>query len=462
MNSLWYHFTGLVLYCLALSPVALFQYGTIRRLTGAPFRKEQLAQCVLLMLCSWCCNRLVMLYLNGWNVAFAILWYAVILLAVFRVKGWGFAIALLKLMLMLLCLELGCALLVMLAGQLGLDTEMFIVAELAHMHDPHRLLGAGLINALAAMLIWLAVLVWQHLFYLHRTAPPTLRKRRWHIAFSILRLTVIVGAAVSLLAMPHYLFGAKSLKDLLLPNQNGYILLAASVTALVAVALSYLFQDINYLVQSQRLNTLEQQQNISRGLMQNLRFFRHNTINMLYGLEGALLSDDREKIETYFAEIKEKCALINNENILALERVTNPPINALLLRAIDRARVLNLPINLYVQENISLSHTIGDADLCQLVGVLLDNALEAANEAAERYVLLELRNVDGALELIVSNTYSGTITTEQLSRGGTSTKEGHAGQGLLSCYSILSRTKNACLNFWVSGQYVRAQLLLHR
>lgn len=462
MDGFWYHMIGLVLYCLFLLPVAFPQYGTIRRLAGKPFDRQELVQCVLLLGCSWCCNRLVILYLNGWNVVFAILWYALALLVVFRIRGWNFALTLLKLILMLVCLELLCALMVMLAEKLGLDAQLLVVATLADMHDLRKLLGSGIINLLAAVLLWLGVVLWQHLFYLHRTAPPTLRRRRWHITLSITRLTLIISAAISILAMPHYLLGAASLKEMLLPNQKGYILLALSVALLVAVALSYLAQDINYLVQSQRLNTLEQQQSISRGLLQNLRFFRHNTINMLYGLEGALLSDDREKIATYFSEIQEKCALINNENISALERVTNPSLNALILHAIDRARVMNLPINLYVQEQVTFPPTFGDADLCQLVGVLLDNALEAADAARERYVIIELRNVDAALELIISNTYTGTVTTEQLSRGGISTKEGHTGQGLTSCHHILSRKRNAHLNFWVTGQYVRAQLLLHR
>lgn len=462
MDDLWYCVSGLGLFCLFLLPVAFFQYGTIRRVTGSPFKPRQLAACVLLMVLSWISNRFVILYLNGWNVAVAILWYAIILLFVFRIKGWSFFVNWLKTVLLLVCMELLCALLVMAAEALGLDPTLLLVTTVEDMHDLRRLLGLGILNLLAAVAIWLAVIVWQYLFYLHRTAPPTLRKRRWHIAFSVARLTLIVTAAISILAMPHYLFGINSLSELLLPHQEGYILLAASVALLLAVALSYLFQDINYLVQSQRLNTLEQQHQISRSLMQNLRFFRHNTINMLYGLEGALLSDDRERISTYFAEIKEKCALINNENISALERITNPSINALVLHAIDRARVLNLPLNLYVQQGTTFSHALGDADLCQLMGVLLDNALEAAHPARERHVLIELRNVDDALELIVSNTYDGTVDPERLSRGGTSTKEGHAGQGLKSCYHILSRHKNVCLNFWVTGQYVRAQLLLHR
>jgi two-component system sensor histidine kinase AgrC len=185
-------------------------------------------------------------------------------------------------------------------------------------------------------------------------------------------------------------------------------------------------------------------------------------VNMLYGLEGELISGDREKVTAYYNQMREKCALVNNENISALERVTNPSVSAVLLRAVDRARQLSLPINLYVQEQTLFPRTLSEADLCQVLGVLLDNAIEAANGAEERFVSVELRNVDSSLEIIVKNTYAGEVSPQALTAGGASTKEGHEGQGLKSCYHILSRRKGAFLNFWVSGQYVQAQLLLGR
>jgi hypothetical protein len=70
--------------------------------------------------------------------------------------------------------------------------------------------------------------------------------------------------------------------------------------------------------------------------------------------------------------------------------------------------------------------------------------------------------VGDALEIIIRNTYAGEIGPESLTAGGSSTKEGHEGQGLRSCYHILGRRRGAFLNFWVSGQYVQAQLLLER
>ena len=205
---------------------------------------------------------------------------------------------------------------------------------------------------------------------------------------------------------------------------------------------------------------LEKQQAISHSLLKNLRYFRHNMINMLYGLEGVILKGDTTELRAYYQDMAHRCALVNNENILALERVNDPAVSAVLLRAVDRAREKEMPFFLYVQQGIGAARGLKSSDTCQILGVLLDNALEAADQSAEPSVRVEMRTVDGMLEILVCNTYAGRVDPALLSQGGHSTKEGHMGQGLASCYDILSRKKGAFLNFDVSGQYVRAQLLI--
>ena len=84
-----------------------------------------------------------------------------------------------------------------------------------------------------------------------------------------------------------------------------------------------------------RLNTLyEYQRNAYEAVLGNQRRFRHNILNMLYGFEGTILSDDTGEIRRYYEQLIEKCALVNNDNVLALRRVTQPALKGLLLRCL--------------------------------------------------------------------------------------------------------------------------------
>lgn len=460
--TLWNHILGLFWFSLFMLPVAFLLYMITHRVVGEPHVPARVFPYVALTIISWCANRLITLYANGWNILSAALWYLIILHFVFDQRGWMMLLNLLKLMVLLVVLELICALIVAILTALEVNPDLLLVITLEDMFEVRKLMSTGMVNLIGALPILLAILLWEQWNARRKKLPDAVCKRQWLYTTALLRLALLVIAALSVFAMPHFLLGTESFRLFLMPKSKQYILLIASVGLLLAVALSYIVQDIRYILQLQRLNTLEQQQAISRSLVANLRYFRHNMVNMLYGLEGVLISGDRERVTAYYNEMREKCALVNNENIAALERITNPSVSAVLLRAVDRAREMSLPVNLYVQEGVVFPHILSDTDLCQVLGVLTDNAIEAAHQAAERHVSVELRNVDDALEIIVRNTYAGEISPECLNLGGASTKEGHEGQGLKSCYHILGRKKGAFLNFWVTGQYVQAQLLLGR
>ena len=68
-----------------------------------------------------------------------------------------------------------------------------------------------------------------------------------------------------------------------------------------------------------------------------------------------------------------------------------------------------------------------------MLGVLLDNAVEAALAAQVRYVSVEMRNVNDACEVIVKNTYAGEITEARLMSGGRSVKPGTAVTACKAC-----------------------------
>ncbi|MBP3649813.1 MAG: GHKL domain-containing protein [Clostridia bacterium] len=459
--TVWNHILGLSLYSLFFIPVAVLLYELTRRLLSRPHVPGQMLPFVVFTLLSWCTNRLVLLYANGLNLIFSILWHVVILWVVFRQRGWQLVLGLLKLIIQMVLMELVCALVLLVMDGFRLDTSQMMVVGFADLFNPLKLLLTALLNILGMMPILVGLLLWER-WQKHRTLPKETRRRQWLFARSILRLVILLVATLSVFSMPHFLFGSDSLRLFTIPSKGKYIALIVTVVLMLGVAISYAAQDIRYIMQSQRLNTLEQQQAISNSLLQNLRYFRHNMVNMLYGLEGELISGDRKTITAYYQQMREKCMLVNNENIAALERVTNPSVGAVLLRGVDKARQMNLPMNLYVQQKVFFGRTLPDMDLCQVLGVMQDNAIEAADKAEERYVSVEIRNVENGVEIIVKNTYAGEVSPENLTRGGVSTKEGHEGQGLRSCYEILSRRRGAFLNFWVTGQYVQAQLLLTR
>lgn len=370
----------------------------------------------------------------------------------FRQRGSALLMLALKLIASWVALEVICAVLMLPLVHAGLPAENIAILNIEDFLDSRKVILMHGFATLGQCVLALMLLGWRRLLLLRKNSS-----RQWLYLKVCVRLAalVLLGGGALYFSAVYYIprVAAGSFYE----RNAQYLPQVVIAAGLLLVSASYLAQDIRYIDQLRRNDTLERQQAISRSMLKNLRFFRHNMVNMLYGLEGAMLGGDTDEVRQYYREMEKRCALVNNENIIALERVTSPAVSAVLLRATDAAREREIPLSLYVQEGLKPARGLSDGELCQVLGVLLDNALEAAAAAAEPFVYVELRNLEGLLELIVKNTYAGPMD-EALLRGGRSAKPGHAGVGLSSCYELLKR-RTAFLNFDVSGQYVRAQLL---
>lgn len=223
---------------------------------------------------------------------------------------------------------------------------------------------------------------------------------------------------------------------------------------LLLVSVSYFVQDINYLQQLRRNETLEQQQRVNQALLKNIRVFRHNIANMLFGFGGLLLSGRTDEIQAYYDEMVQRCRLIHNENIVMLQNLTSPALTSLILHQIDAANQEAIPMDVYIQKGVH-RRGLSDAQLCQVMGVLLDNAREATKESAAPYISLEMRNIDHSLEVIIRNTFGADTPTFQQS-----SKAHHEGLGLQSVRDILRTNPRANLNLRAEGQYVVAQMVV--
>ena len=104
-------------------------------------------------------------------------------------------------------------------------------------------------------------------------------------------------------------------------------------------------------------------------------------------------------------------------------------------------------------------------EFCRILGILLDNAIQATQECDERVITVTIRKDTRCKRqlLIIENTYKDKeIDTEKIYEKGYSTKEGNTGLGLWEVRQIL--TKNTNLNLFTSKDetYFRQQLEIYK
>ena len=78
--------------------------------------------------------------------------------------------------------------------------------------------------------------------------------------------------------------------------------------------------------------------------------------------------------------------------------------------------------------------------LCRIIGVYLDNAIEASAISNEKLLGIEIYLNNNDVEIIISNSYLGKVDTKNVNEKGYSTKGKNRGYGLPLVKNILEHS----------------------
>lgn len=102
---------------------------------------------------------------------------------------------------------------------------------------------------------------------------------------------------------------------------------------------------------------------------------------------------------------------------------------------------INVSINIFKQiENSFLKdiETKDFKDLARIIGVYLDNAIEASSTSEDKKLGIEMYLIKEKIEIIITNTFNNEINLDKIGKESFSTKGKHRGHGLLLVNKILS------------------------
>ena len=79
--------------------------------------------------------------------------------------------------------------------------------------------------------------------------------------------------------------------------------------------------------------------------------------------------------------------------------------------------------------------------ICILLGIYLDNAIEASSLAKNKLVTLEVYSLEEQVHFVISNTYANKVPLEQIKKKGYSTKGKNRGKGLHYAQKVVNKNK---------------------
>ena len=181
-------------------------------------------------------------------------------------------------------------------------------------------------------------------------------------------------------------------------------------------------------------------------LHDQVRSFKHDFDNMVNSIGGYVVNEDIGGLKKYYNQLLEECHKTNNLYALSPEVINHPAIYHLLATKYYEADQKNVQINLDVFLDLNeIEERMKIYDFTRILGILLDNAIDAAVECDNKIINVTFRKDMGndMIAVIIQNTYNNKdVNTEAIYQKGVSSKENHSGLGLWKVRQILMHNNN--------------------
>ena len=195
---------------------------------------------------------------------------------------------------------------------------------------------------------------------------------------------------------------------------------------------------------SKKLESAEEYNNTLRILHDNVRGFKHDFDNIVTTIGGFIRTNDMKGLEQYYLQLEDDCQRVNNLYILNPEVVNNNGIYNLLTKKYYEADSKDIKVNITFLLDLSkLNMKI--YEFARILGILLDNAIEASSECEEKLINITFRedSRNSRQLIIIENTYKNKdVDTEKIFEKGVSGKEEHSGLGLWEVRKLIKKNKN--------------------
>jgi two-component system sensor histidine kinase AgrC len=204
-----------------------------------------------------------------------------------------------------------------------------------------------------------------------------------------------------------------------------------------------------------------------------MRRFKHDHINILKGVRSYICDNDMDGVRTFFEKYTNTFTNSSNDLNSMLDMLKNikiPELKSILALKFAHAKEAGIDVHIEANETLDCDTSCFDLiDLCRTVGILLDNAMEAAVEvrnAADndkpppviKFVVIKKKK--NITMLLFANSCKQPPPIPRIFKKGFTTKDNKRGLGLSIVQSIMDKNENIKLNTYTEGNMFTQELLI--
>ncbi|MBR1931138.1 MAG: sensor histidine kinase [Lachnospiraceae bacterium] len=239
---------------------------------------------------------------------------------------------------------------------------------------------------------------------------------------------------------------------------NGLIISMFSLFTLVLFHFLYQLLQENYelKLQQSEQKMMDDYTERMESFYEEFRVFRHDYKNILSTLEYYIESQDMEGLSEYFhrAILPVGTMLTSNNFVLGkLHSIEVPAVKSILYTKLITA--LNKGLSPTIELVDPLKNVpMDELKLSRILGILLDNAIEASMETQDKILSIAIVNTTRSIVFSITNSCPPIeVSLAKLYEKGYTTKEDHDGLGLYTVQSITDALENVYYSAKYDGQF---------
>lgn len=202
-------------------------------------------------------------------------------------------------------------------------------------------------------------------------------------------------------------------------------------------------------------------------LYDEIRGFKHNFNNTVQGIGGYIATNNMEGLKEYYNEVLEECQLANNLSILSPEIINHPAVYSLLTSKYHEATGFGIKVTLEIFMDLTTIN-MKIYDFTKVLGILIDNAIEASKQCEEKEIIITFRNDNKRNKqlFIIENTYANkNVNIDEIFEKGKTSKTNedakNHGLGLWEVKQVVKKNKNLDLYTTKNNKYFKQQFEIY-
>jgi two-component system sensor histidine kinase AgrC len=281
--------------------------------------------------------------------------------------------------------------------------------------------------------------------------PKDIRAKSKILFMINIMISIVIFAAVSGLYVDIY---------------SGYTVEKNSIGFIAVLFLIFFILNIAYMVyfsrQELKNQELEYQKFYNKTLeeiMTDLKRFKHNYSNEIASIAWFIKQKDLNGLSDYILEVQDKLEKVDVQSTLMISNIKNAAIAGLLYAKVQKAHSLGIHVKVNISCEVD-TVKMKVNQLCEALGILLDNAVEASEDSEEKILNVVIENTGGVLRFCIENSSLETPDLSKMFLKGWSTKGSGRGLGLWFLNIIKAQNKKTMLNTYIDKNMIKQEFII--